>query len=244
MKILKWIGILLVFVMMSTIGCGVALSKKMPPTVDQDADALADLMLKNLNVDAWDTLNYLQWTFFRGEHHYKWNKAANIANIQWKGYEVRLDLDSVSGVAYKDGVKLTGEEYQKAVDKAWSIWCNDSFWMFAPFKVYDEGVSREVVQTDEAPHGLKITYGSGGVTPGDTYVWLLDESYRPIAWRMYVGILPIKGLYTDWSGWKSIDGAMLSTTHVSSLMTMAISNVKGGNSIESIDYDVNTFTLQ
>ena len=33
----------------------------------------------------------------------------------------------------------------------------------------------------------------GGVTPGDTYLWILDDSGRPVAWRVWVKILHIPG---------------------------------------------------
>jgi hypothetical protein len=38
---------------------------------------------------------------------------------------------------------------------------------------------------------LLITYASGS-TPGDSYMWFVDQNYRPKAWRMW-GIIPV-----DW----------------------------------------------
>ncbi len=238
----KRLGLLLLLLILLGVGCSMALSKKMPMAIDENADALANKMLSSLNKDAWDTLAYLQWEFFRGEHKYLWDKQANIANIQWKDNEVIMDLNTLEAKVMQDGQVVT-KDADKIREKAWSYWCNDSFWMFAPFKVFDEGVERTVVASDEAPYALKVSYESGGVTPGDAYVWLLDEDYIPYAWRMYVQILPVKGLYTGWSNYKSIGGALLAIDHGSKIMNLQMKNVKGGDTIDSIDAKSSSFQI-
>lgn len=245
MKLLKWIVGILLFLAITMIACTATLSKKMPETTAGDGDALADLMLEATNKEAWDTLGYLQWTFM-GNHHYAWDKQANIANIQWGSNEVILDLDQVDGKAYKDGTLITDEDKkQKLISKAWNFWCNDSFWMFANFKVYDPGVIREVVELpdDSGQQGLKVTYDSGGVTPGDTYIWALGPDYVPTGYYMYVGILPVKGVYTSWEDWVQIGGAKLSTTHANKLFDMEMKNLKGGHEISDISITREQLTL-
>ncbi|MEZ4952350.1 MAG: hypothetical protein R2825_02080 [Saprospiraceae bacterium] len=36
-----------------------------------------------------------------------------------------------------------------------------------------------------------MQYKTGGVTPSDSYVWLLDENGQPTAWKMWVSITSI-----------------------------------------------------
>lgn len=244
MKILKIIGILIVVLVLSLFGCGISMSKKMPAVIEgKSGDALASKMLEVLNKPAWDTLNYLQWEF-KGMHKFKWDKRANIAIISWSDNEVVLDLNAVDGIAKKEGAIVTGQEAEELKQKAWSYWCNDSFWMFAPFKVFDTGVSREVVATDEAAHGLKVTYETGGVTPGDTYLWLLDQNYMPIAYRMYVSIIPVQGIYTSWESWIDILGAKLSTNHKLGPVNLDMKDVKGGQTLASIDAVESDFSVK
>ena len=237
MKYIKWLVISLLVIVVSLVACTKVLSKKMPATITGDGDALAQKMLTALNMPAWDTLNYLQWTFM-GNHHYAWDKQSNIANIKWKKNEVILDLDQVDGVVFVDGVKITdAEKKQNLISKAWNFWCNDSFWMFAPYKVMDPGTTREVVTIEQEPDktGLKVTYGNGGVTPGDVYVWALDDDYMPTGYYMYVKILPVKGVYTSWDNWVDINGAKLSTIHKNKMFDMEMKNLKGGADVSSLD---------
>lgn len=245
MRKLKWVlGILLILGVLM-VACTATLSKKMPSTISGDGDALAQKMLDATNKSAWDTLGYLQWTFM-GNHHYAWDKNANIANIQWGDKEVILDLDKVDGKVLSNGVMITDlKKKQKLISKAWSFWCNDSFWMFANFKVNDPGVSREIVELpdDSGNQGLKVTYESGGVTPGDTYIWVLDTDFVPTGYYMYVDILPVKGVYTSWENWVDIGGAKLSTTHANKLFEMEMKNLKGGKMLSDIDLESERLTL-
>jgi len=245
MKILKWIFGVLLILGIAMVACTATLSKKMPETIAGDGDALAQKMLAATNKPAWDSLGYLQWTFM-GNHHYYWDKGANIANVQWGDNEVILDLDKVDGSVFKDGNLITDpDKKQKLISKAWSFWCNDSFWMFANFKVNDSGVTREIVDLpdDSGAQGLKVTYESGGVTPGDTYIWALDANYVPTGYYMYVGIIPVKGVYTSWENWVDVGGALLSTTHSNKLFDMEMKNLKGGHSITDLDIAPDRLTL-
>ena len=175
------------------------------------AEALADKMLLAVNKAAYDSLQELQWSFPRG-HNFVWDKAANKVNVQWDKYEVSLDPETRTGTASADGASLSGQDATEAVAKAWALFANDSFWLVAPFKVRDPGAERRLVETESGP-ALLVTYNTGGVTPGDSYLWILDENGRPTAWKMWVSILPVKGLEFSWDGWTSYGGAWFAPTH-------------------------------
>lgn len=241
MKIVKRILIVCLALVLLSVGCISVLSKKSPEALgNENADALADAMLTALNKPAFDSLNYLQWEFMMG-HKYMWDKQNNVANVQWKDNEVILNLDEVNGKALVKGVEVDGDKKQKLIDRAWSFWCNDSFWMFAPFKIKDPGTELSVVEGKEGNKALKVEYKGGGVTPGDVYVWHLDENNVPSSYQMWVKILPVKGLEVSWENWLDIGGAKLATKHGSKMMNFEMKGVRGGSSLADIDTESSSF---
>jgi len=113
------------------------------------------------------------------------------------------------------------DNIQEELDSAYNHWINDSFWLnpFASFR--DDGV--EIALLDG---GLFVEYHLGGRTPGDAYWWRLDQNGRPIAWKMWVSIVPIGGLELSWEGWVQLDsGAWISTVHRLGSYTLELTDV-------------------
>lgn len=241
-KIAKWLLIILLVLLVGGFLLTKILSEDIPDAVpNTDADAIANKMLDALNKPAWDSLAYLKWEFIGG-HRYLWDKQANHAVISWGKNQVVMDLDEVSGVAYVDGKQV--EDSSSLVQKAWAMWCNDSFWMFAPYKVFDPGTTRSIVQAPEGSTGLLVSYDSGGVTPGDQYLWLLGSDYIPTSYKMWVSILPLKGMEVSWEGWQTMDGgAKLATLHKSPLLSFGLSDVEASTSIAALDYSPDIFDV-
>lgn len=178
------------------------------------ADQLANKMLDALNHDAYDATNYIEWTF-RGKNHYKWYKSDKRCEVSWKHFKVVLDLKSThKSKVYVANQLYEGIEKQKYIDKALAYFSNDSFWLVAPYKVFDSGTERRLVNTEDHKEALLITYTSGGITPGDSYLWHLDSNGKPIAYQMWVDIIPIGGLTATWNDWITTkSGTQLPTKH-------------------------------
>lgn len=241
-SILKWLIIVIIFIGVALFAAVKIMSEDRPDEMEgENADALAQSMLEVLNKPAWDTLKYLKWEFMKG-HRYLWDKQGNRAIVEWDDNRVLLDLDKVDGKAYKSEVEVTGEQKEKLIQNAWSFWCNDSFWMFAPFKVFDPGTKRSVVQTKNGQLGLMVTYESGGVTPGDGYLWLLDERNIPTGYKMWTSIIPIKGMYMSWENWQVLrGGAKVAISHKSPLLSFDMKGVEQGESPSSLGYSDSIF---
>ncbi len=239
-KILKWSGIILI-VLIAIVFIGIKLlSEKKPEAVpSEQGDALAEKVLDAINKPAFDSIHYLQWTF-PGGRQYFWDKRANNAVIEWGTNKVVLDLDTQTGIAYEDSKEVPAESSDSKLNKAWSNWCNDSFWMIAPFKLFDPGTTRSIISSEEE-RGLLVEYASGGVTPGDSYLWILDEQNRPTGWKMWTSILPVKGAYTSWENWQNFDGAVLALTHRGSGLTLEMTDVKSGDSLSDFGYETDPF---
>ena len=114
------------------------------------------------------------------------------------------------------------------IEKAITYFNNDSFWLVAPYKVFDAGVERRLVKTQNNKDALLVTYTTGGSTPGDSYLWLLDDNGKPTAFKMWTSILPIQGLEASWSDWTITEsGAQLPSFHKLLILGLEIDDVKG-----------------
>ncbi len=234
-KIIKWIGIVLGSLLVIGVVVVALLSEKKPDgQPSAAADEMAQQMLKAIDKAAWDSTGIVAWTF-AGRNHFIWDKAQHLVAVEWGKHLVLLNPNTISGKAFVKGVEQSGKRADKLVRTAWSSFCNDSFWLNAPSKVLDAGTERSIVTLKDGRQGLMVTYTSGGVTPGDSYVWILDESGLPIAWKMWVKIIPIGGLESTWSDWAALTGgAKIATSHEIGGAKIKITNLKSANSYEEL----------
>lgn len=229
MKILKWLlGIIGVLALIGLIAFMI-FSESLPEGEQgPEAEALAQKVLTAINKDAWDNTDIIQWSF-PGGHDYIWDKKRHLTEVKWDNNRALIDLQKVVGKAYTDGKEVTGEAGEKLVKEAWGYWCNDSFWLNAPAKVFDGGTERRVVNLKDGSKGLLITYKGGGATPGDSYLWLLDANGLPTSYKMWVSIIPLGGVSATWTDWTTLPtGAKIATNHDLSIggMKIPITNVK------------------
>lgn len=193
-----------------------------------EADQLATQMLQALNEEAYLNTDYLEWTF-KGKHHYKWYKSNNKCEVLWNHLTVILDFENPNNSkVFVAEQPYNGIEKQEYINKAESYFNNDSFWLVAPYKVFDEGVERSLVKTEDRNDALLVTYNSGGTTPGDSYLWHLDANGKPKTFQMWVNILPIEGIEATWENWITTEsGAQLPTFHKLLFFGLEMGEVKG-----------------
>lgn len=232
-KIIKIIsGIVIFFTLPSLLLFGFAYFKyneDLPTGIQgEQADALAHKMLDALDYHTYKNTNYIEWTFKR-RHHFEWKKNENMCDVFWKDYKVRLNLkDHSQSQVYVHGFKMKGEAADELLEKALNYFNNDSFWLVAPYKIFDEGTERRLVTLENNDQALLITYTSGGSTPGDSYLWLLEDSGKPKAYKMWTSILPIDGLEASWSDWTTTEtGAQFPTFHKLLVLGLEMDIVKG-----------------
>lgn len=248
MKFLKYLFILIILLAIVGFIAMKAMSEKEPQgQTGSEADALADKVMAKLNKPAFDSIPYLSWEFFRLGQKYLWDKRNNRAIIQWGDNEVHMNLNTQEAICLSGGKLISdGEENEAMKSTAWSNWCNDSFWVIAPFKMKDPGTSREIISIDDPNQkvmGLKVSYSSGGVTPGDAYLWTIGEDLVPTGWKMWTQILPVQGLATPWSGWEEHGGALFSTKHKIMGKQVSIKDLKAGTSWKDFGYTQDPFSL-
>ena len=173
--------------------------------IGPQADSLAQKKIMNATAfDKWQETAIVSWTFADRNKHI-WDRERKYSRVEWSKTVVILDHTTKKGKAWKDGEPVEGKELAKLIEEAWNSWANDSFWLNPFEKLYDEGTERAYVKTEDGNDALLITYTSGGNTPGDSYLWITDDAGLPIAVKMWVSIIPIKGINFSWEDWQTLE---------------------------------------
>ncbi len=228
----RLLKILLGFLLIGVVAFGVLYMLYDQPlpqgTAGPQADALAEKMLKAVNNEQYKKTRYLEWTFAGGAHRYQWDKQNGRVQVSWRDYKVDLDLNTPEkSVVYEDNTLLMDTEAAAIVEKALAYFNNDSFWLVAPFKVFDKGTSRSLVDFEDGSQGLLVIYSSGGTTPGDAYLWKLGPTGFPESYQMWVHIIPIGGVEASWDDWKVMqNGLSLPASHKIGPLTLHMGDVK------------------
>lgn len=212
-KLLKFLGGLLLLILLSGGLLYLFISESLP-TGEQgsEADELAQRMMTSLQKEAFDNTEVLQWSF-RGEHNYTWYKQEGKVAVTWENNFVKLNLNDIS---------KSESDKPENIKNALDFFNNDSFWLVAPYKVFDEGTERRIVKVD-GKDALLVTYTSGGTTPGDSYLWFLDENFKPTKFKMWTKIIPIGGVEATWNNFKKTEsGVYLPQSHSLSLFGLEI----------------------
>lgn len=197
------------------------------------ADSLAHRIMEATAYDAWQQTGVVSWTF-RGSNRHIWDRQRKYSRVEWDKYVVLFDHTTKKGKAWKNDQRVEGEALTKLIDEAWNKWANDSFWLNPFEKLYDEGTERAYVQTEEGDDALLITYTTGGNTPGDSYLWITDENGLPKEVKMWVSIIPIKGVPVSWEGWQTLStGAKAASEHKMSFITLELTDIKGAADINA-----------
>ncbi|MEZ4764301.1 MAG: hypothetical protein R3C26_14315 [Calditrichia bacterium] len=83
---------------------------------------------------------------------------------------------------------------------------------------------------------LLITYASGGApTPGDSYLWLVGENGLPVAWKLWVSILPIGGIRTELGRMAGTgDRREVATIHRNGVFELALSDIRAAATLTEL----------
>lgn len=208
-----------------------SLNEKLPKGVSgTEADQFARKIEQAVKHHKYEQTEFLEWTF-RNKNHYLWNKKKGTVKVTWDDNKVMLDLNNIEkSSVQKESEEISGPKKQKLIKKALDNFNNDSFWVVAPHKLFDTGVTRELVTLENQEKALLVHYNSGGSTPGDSYLWKVDQNFKPVSYQMWVSILPIGGIEATWEDWTSTEsGAYLSQKHQLLGFGVPIGNLRAWN---------------
>lgn len=149
---------------------------------DPAAVELADsIMVAMGGRENWDKTRFISWNFF-GRRDLVWDKQEGNVRIQSPADSVvyLLNINDMKGRVQVKGHEITeADSLQKMLQKAKSIWINDSYWLVMPYKLKDTGVTLKYLGEDTTLTGLKcnvieLTFKNVGDTPENKYQVYVD----------------------------------------------------------------------
>ena len=129
-----------------------------PVSIQTRADSVAlQAIAASGGFDAWNALPALRFDFGverdgqqqTAARHY-WDKQQKRDRVEWPGgadstYVALFTAWPDSGRAFVDGTLLTGAAGTEAMETARERTINDTYWLLAPLKLFDDGVTRTLV---------------------------------------------------------------------------------------------------
>jgi hypothetical protein len=233
-RLLKLLGVLVLLLVAAVLILMVIVRRPRPHDAPGPAaDDAARAVERAVRRDDWERTGAVRWRFAGGRHRLLWDRRRGLVRVEWGEQLALVELRTVTGAVFRAGQPVRDE---KAIQRAYAIFCNDMFWLNPLVKLFDDGVTRSLIDTDEGK-ALLVSYSSGGVTPGDAYLWILGPDGLPKAWRMWVSVLPgFGGARITWEGWQELaTGARVSTVHRALGLPFTIDDVAGAETLEALE---------
>lgn len=231
-RALKWVALVVAVLVIALVAIVIIANKPRPQgNASEAADALARKVQDAMRLDAWQATGAVRFGF-GGRNAHLWDRERGFARVAWDDVEVLLDTHDQGGIARRGGAVV---DDPALVKQAWGHFINDTFWLYPFAGFFDEGTSRALVDVPGEAEDLLITHGTGGVTPGDAYLWHVGPDGRPVAWQMWVGIIPIGGLEVSWDGWQALaTGVPVATAHDFGPIELKLTEVAGTASLAAL----------
>lgn len=145
------------------------------------------------------------WDRYTGDYRFEAKTPTN------ENLLVLFNVNTQKGTSYLDGKILPDSLNTKEIKRAYGNFINDSYWLFLPFKLEDEGVN-VTLKDPEVIEGSKLdvlhlSFGKVGLTPGDQYWLYVDSASGQIKrWRF---LLQGKQEGTfNWTDYKDLGGGL------------------------------------
>lgn len=156
--------------------------------------------------DTFARARYVEFTFavenkgeIKGSRQHTWDRYSGDYVLEFKDsktsdeWKIFFNIDTRKGVALKNGGGVTEEENTQALERAYRIFCNDTYWLLAPTKLQDPGARIQYighagkVEAEGSEGEFVVIYlffdQKVGVTPGDKYWFNVRHSGQIASWR-------------------------------------------------------------
>ncbi len=112
-----------------------------------------------------------------------WNKHTGDYRMEYtdgqdSSFVILFNVDTREGTVYLNGEAVADEENNARLERAYSSFINDSYWLVAPMKMMDPGVNRAMAtdSSDAETDVLHLSFEGVGLTPGDQYWMYVDKA--------------------------------------------------------------------
>jgi len=196
--------------------------EKQEGTTKEESDPKAIAIAKQVieacgGLDDWKKTRYVAWKCL-GKRMNVWDKWTGDVRIESRVSIVLMNLNTMEGNAWLRGRKVTEPaELQRAMEYGYEAWVNDSYWIFMPFKLLDDGVILKYLREDTTEAGrpvdvLSVTFDNVGLTPENKYhIYIDKDSKLMVRWDFYMDAEdPSPRFTTPWEDYKKYGDILLS----------------------------------
>lgn len=187
---------------------------------DPAAVELADSVMEAMGGwENWHNTRFISWNFF-GNRNLVWDKKEERARIESIKDSITyvVNLKTLTGKVWVKGQPLTeSDSLNKMLNRAKSIWINDSYWLVMPFKLKDSGVTLKYLGEDTLNTGgrcnvLELTFKNVGDTPQNKYHVYVDLTDNLVKqWAYYSNASQDSANFVrPWDNYKKYGNILLS----------------------------------
>ncbi len=196
---------------------------------DEKADRVAHELVAALGGEAaWEKARQLRFDFVVeregtrvAEFHHVWDRYTGDYRLLGSDksgapFAVYFNVNSRDGSAFVNGRAVEGEEKKKLLESAYGRFINDTYWLLAPWKVFDPGVHRDYEGEKTGPDGalcdvVRLSFDNVGLTPKDVYwFWVTRDGRRMVQWQYVLEGAQEEPTTALWKDWKTFGGISLS----------------------------------
>jgi len=195
-----------------------AMSGFNPSGSDTKAIEIADEVMKAMGGwKNWENTRHITWNFF-GIRTHVWDKWSGDYRLAADSLLVLMNLNTKKGRAWIKGKEVSdAEKLAEILKKAVSIWINDSYWMFMPYKLKDSGVTLKYHGEGKLPDGrpceiLQLTFENVGDTPQNKYlIYVSKDRHLVEQWSYFANASDAEPRFTvPWKNWRQYGKILLS----------------------------------
>jgi len=197
-----------------------------------DRDAKADAVGKELiaslgGQDAWEKARQFEFTFVVDREGktvarfaHAWDRYTGdyrVTGTDKTGapFAVYFNVNTKQGKAFVNGKPVEGDELSKLLQNGYGRFINDTYWLLAPWKIFDPGVHLVYDGEKPCPDGgvcdvLKTSFEDVGMTPKDVYwLWITRDGRHMVQWQYVLNGAQEEPTTALWKNWQKFSGVSL-----------------------------------